>query len=289
MTSALLLLAALNAAPSAEAAIHVAPGPDAFPNARSIVWIPAIRYPVGPVEVGVRAPVFSVRRDCRVENCSTSGLGNPALEVAWYFEIGRTGDAPPTRPSGTAVRPDPDAPPPPPPSPGWITRVAGRVHAPLSDPELDEGRSARTAGQLAPELWPDVTPDALPVVVEAGTSRRLSSWLAVEGEAMLAGLVPLDGDGGVVAAVRADGHVLVAGQGPVALSVFGRGRMSVDALDDASAMFSPGAGARFRVGSGPVPGFSIEVAARFVAWHADDDLPDDFVPGFDAAIVVGLP
>ncbi len=81
MITPFLLLAALNAAPSTEAAMHAAPGPNAFPNARSIVWIPAIRYPVGPVEVGVRVPVFSVRRDCRVENCSTSGVGNPALEV----------------------------------------------------------------------------------------------------------------------------------------------------------------------------------------------------------------
>ncbi len=106
---------------------------------------------------------------------------------------------------------------------------------------------------------------------------------------MVAGLIPLDGDGGVVTAVRADAHVVVAGSDPLAFTLFGRGRFSADVLDDASAMFSPGAGARLRIGSGPVPSFSIEVAARFVAWHADDDLPDSFVPGYGATIVVGLP
>ncbi len=289
MNPTILLAAALTVAPSAQVVMHAAPGPDAFPNARSVVWIPEIRHPLASLELGVRAAFYNVRRDCRVDNCSTTGVGNPALSLAWYFEVGATPEPPPPAPSGSAVRPEVSDDGPPPASPGWITRVAARVHAPLSDPDLDDGRSARAAGLLAPELWPDLTPDALPIVLEADTRKRLNSWFATEGRLLLAGLVPTSGDGGVLAALKADAHFVVVGRDPLALSVFGRGLFSVDSVEGGSAMFSPVAGARVRLGSGPVPRLQLEIAARFVAWHSDDVLPESFFPGYSASLAVGFP
>ncbi len=289
MTALILLAAAISAAPSVRLEAHSAPGPDAFPNARSFVWIPSVRHPLGAFELGARAPAFRVRRDCRIEDCTTTGAGNPSLELAWSVEIGGAPSAGPPRPSGTAVRPEALATAPVSAAPGWTTRLAARIHAPLADSDLDGGRAARVAGLLAPELWPDVTPDALPLVLTAEIRRPIRSWLSVEGDLMLAGLIPVSGGGGVLGALRGDGHFAVAGDEPVRLTAFVRGLLSADTIEGTSAMLSPAAGVRLRIGAEATPSFALEVATRLVAWHADDDLPDTFFPGFSAALVVGFP
>ncbi len=285
----LLILFTTGGAPQARVEMHAPPGPDAFPNVRSVVWIPEARIPVGPVEATVRVPVFNTRFDCRGDRCSTVGNGNPALGVALRFELG-VDQEPAPEPSGTARRPTTVARASR--TPGWWTRLALRVHAPLTDPDLDGGRAARDVAILAPELWPELTPDALPVVMEVTTSRHLTSWFALEGELRLAGLFGIgDGPpgGGLVSSFRLDTSFHVAGRKPVALSLFGRGLLVGVALEPASAMFSPMVGGRLGVGPSPVPYVEIEAAVRFLAWHDDSRLPDRFVPGGMISFAVGFP
>ncbi len=285
------LIAALLAGPQVGVTMHVPPGPDAPPNVRSFVWIPELSVPVGGLEYGIRAPLFNTRFDCRGPRCSTGGTGNPALTVTWRTALGGDGPPAPPRPSGTALRPTSpgeEAPR----SPPWWTSVTLRLHAPLADPDLDDGRAARDVALIDPELWPDLTPDALPLVLVGRFVRRAPRWLLVDAEGSLAGLLPVldraHAGGGVVGSARADLHLVVAGDDPVALSVFARARWTTAVLEETASQLAPGSGVRFTFGAPPAYAVAVEAAARFLVWHDDPRLPDAFFPGFTVAAALGF-
>lgn len=241
-------------------------------NVRATVWIPGFDQPLDGVAPGIlshglvldaRVPFFSVDFPCRGGTCDTTAVGNPSIGASLRRRVGV-----------------------------WRTQVGLRLYAPLADGDLDDGRPHRDAAALAPELLPDLTPDAVPLAGTALAHARLYPWLALEGEALAAGLIPTaDDGGGALLSARLDAHLIAAGDDPAALGIFVRSRMTGRFVEPNAGSVHGIGGARFTLGGEPtLPRLRLEVAARMALWNNDPRLEDlSMLAGYQATLAVGLP